>query len=125
MNVVSHQTVRLAKGKHESLDKGVCVMELASMLAGETLTDRPTSVCPVIAAFLRVYNDGIDDRRRQDLRRFASLAVGTRRDHEVEALRADLCVAWVRELLHRGKSGPVARPTAYSRPQRNATPSRS
>ena len=31
----SHQTVRLARGKHSSPRDGVCVMELASMLAGE------------------------------------------------------------------------------------------
>ena len=32
----------------------------------------------MIAAFLRAYNDAIDDRRRQDLYRYASAAVGTR-----------------------------------------------
>ena len=30
----------------------MCVMELASMLAGERFGDRPVSVCPVIGAFL-------------------------------------------------------------------------
>ena len=27
------------------------------MLAGEPFTDQPESVCPVIASFLRAYND--------------------------------------------------------------------
>ena len=65
--VVSHQTVRLSPGRHGRPEDGVCVMELASMLAGERFSDRPRSVCPVIAAFLRSYNDQVDDRRRQDL----------------------------------------------------------
>jgi hypothetical protein len=42
-------------------------MELASMLAGEPFSDQPKSVCPVVAAFLRGYNDAVDDETRQDL----------------------------------------------------------
>ena len=63
----SHQTVRLAKGKHRSPEDGACVMELASMLAGESFSDHPASVCPAIAGFLRAYNDVIDYRPRQEL----------------------------------------------------------
>ena len=33
------------------------MMELASLLAGEPFTDRPACASPVIAAFLREYND--------------------------------------------------------------------
>ena len=54
--VVSHQTVRLSAGRHSSPAEGVCVMELASMLAHEPFSDQQRSVCPVIAAFLRAYN---------------------------------------------------------------------
>jgi hypothetical protein len=79
MTVRSHQTVRLAPGKHAGPDDGVCVMELASMRAREPFSDRPRTVCPVIAAFLRSYNDGLDDARRNDLCPFAATAVGTRR----------------------------------------------
>ena len=70
----SHQTVRLARGRHPSPSFGACVMELASMLADEPFTDRPDNASPVIAAFLRTYNDGIDDERRQDLFALASLS---------------------------------------------------
>ena len=35
MTRVTHQTVRLTTGKHTSPSDGACVMELASMLAGE------------------------------------------------------------------------------------------
>jgi hypothetical protein len=95
---VSHQTVTLARGKHASPAGGACVMELASMLAGEPFTDRPASVCPVIAAFLRSYNDAIDDRRRQDLYRYASAAVGSRASAEVTRRRAERCLDELRAL---------------------------
>ena len=73
-----YQTVVLRKGRHDSPDRGVCVIELASMLAGERFTDHPRAVCRVISAFLRSYNDSIDDVRRQDLLRCAAAVVGTR-----------------------------------------------
>jgi hypothetical protein len=72
----------------------VCVLELASMLAGERFGDRPVSVCPVIGAILRTYNDNVDDRRRQDLYRFAAEAVDTRRDYRVQRRRVDAALAW-------------------------------
>jgi hypothetical protein len=95
MHKPTHQTVRLARGKHQHPGDGVCVMELASMLAHEPFTDHPMSVCPVIGAVLRAYNDGIGDERRQDLYEFASLAVGTRGSEAVRNLRLELCRQWV------------------------------
>jgi hypothetical protein len=97
MNEPTHQTVRLARGKHRHPADGVCVMELASMLAREPFSDHPVSVCPVIGAVLRAYNDNIGDERRQDLYRFASLAVGTRGSEAALAQRIELCRDWVAE----------------------------
>lgn len=37
------------------------------MLAHEAFSDRAGSISPTIGAFLRTYNDGLDDVRRQDL----------------------------------------------------------
>lgn len=51
----SHQTARLSAGKHRSPQDGVCVMELASMLAGGPFT---AAVSPMIAAFLRAPEPG-------------------------------------------------------------------
>ncbi|MGH2883152.1 MAG: hypothetical protein ACRDPA_10725, partial [Solirubrobacteraceae bacterium] len=90
----SHQNVRLGPGRHPRPGEVVCVLELASMLAGERFGDRPVSVCPVIGAILRAYNDNVDDRRRQDLYRFASDAVDTRRDYRVQRCRADAALEW-------------------------------
>lgn len=90
----NHQTIRLSKGKHASPNDGACVMELSSMLAGEPFSDRPASVCPVIAGFMRAYNDRVDDDRRQDLYRYAAEVVGTRAAPDVEHARERRCLEW-------------------------------
>ncbi|MFL5826089.1 MAG: hypothetical protein ACJ76V_06155 [Thermoleophilaceae bacterium] len=66
-------------------------MELASMLGGERFSDHPRSVCPVIGAVLRAYNDGLDDERRRDLYGFAAAAVGTRGPRAVRRERLKMC----------------------------------
>jgi hypothetical protein len=91
MSSVSHQTVRLERGKHSSPAGGACVMELASMLAGEPFSDQPRCACPVVAALLRRVNDTLDDERRQTLYRFASCAVGTRASDGVRTRRLERC----------------------------------
>jgi hypothetical protein len=97
--VPSHQTIRLSRGRHAGPHEGACVMELASMLAGEPFGDHPACASPVIAALLRAYNDRVGDERRQDLRSYASVVVGTRGDEALEAARAALCARWAREVL--------------------------
>ena len=98
MSPVTHQTIRLSKGKHTSKEHGACVMELASLLAGEPFSDHPKSVCPIIAAFLRGYNDAVDSDRRQDLYRYASEAVGSRGGPDVINARTVLLERRTREL---------------------------
>jgi hypothetical protein len=95
---VSHQVVELAPGKHSSPEKGACVVELASMLAGERFSDHPRSVCPVIASFMRTLNDELDDSRRRELLPYASMIVGTRGTRALRARRARLCLAWAERL---------------------------
>ncbi len=102
MSEPSFQTMRLARGKHTSPGHGACVMELASMLAGERFSDHPRTVSPVIAAFLRGYNDLLDDRRRQDLRRYATEAVGTAAPEAVERARARRLLQWADERWGQG-----------------------
>jgi hypothetical protein len=69
-------------------------MEVASMLAAEPFSDEPRCVCPVIAEFLRTYNDQVDYERRQDLYEYASLVVDTREDMRAERRRANMCLDW-------------------------------
>jgi hypothetical protein len=94
----TYQTVRLSRGKHRSPDDGACVMELASMIAGEPFTDRPQSVCRIIASLLRSYNDMVRTSRRQDLYRLASDVIGTRADRRVEEARVRHCLVALEEL---------------------------
>lgn len=101
MPSVSHQTIKLSRGKHKSPEDGACVMELASMLAGERFSDRPASVCPVIGSFLRAYNDSLDDFRRQDLYSYASRIVDSRSSKDVQRARAVRLVEWSREVSGR------------------------
>jgi hypothetical protein len=78
-------------------------MELASMLADEPFSDHPPSVSTVIAAFLRSYNDHVDDERRQDLYRYAARVSDTRADADAERRRSNICLAWARSCRHRPK----------------------
>ncbi len=95
MGEVTHQTIRLSKGKHTSKEHGACVMELASMLADEPFSDHPAAVCPVIGSVLRAYNDSIDERRRQDLYAYAAKVVDSRGSAELERLRTDHVTDWI------------------------------
>jgi hypothetical protein len=106
MSVASHQTVRLARGRHNDQRAGVCVMELASMLAHERFSDRAPSISPTIGAFLRTYNDGLDDDPRQDLYSVAAAIVGTANGRAVERHRIGLCLDFA---LRHGARRPASR----------------
>jgi hypothetical protein len=90
----NHQTVRLQRGRHRSPADGVCVVELASMLAGERFCDHPRSVCPVIAAFLRPYNDRLPDGDRSELLPYAAAVVGSRVGPLGRVRRALALIEW-------------------------------
>jgi hypothetical protein len=82
-------------------------MELASLLAGEQFSDHPKSVCPIIAAFLRGYNDAVDEERRQDLYRYAAEVVGSRAGAEVIRARTAHVTERVRALRGPHRRWPV------------------
>jgi hypothetical protein len=110
LQTISHQTIKLGRGRHTSPEHGACVMELASMLAGEPFSDHPQSVSPVIASFLRSLNDRLDDERRQDLYKYAAASVGTADEPDVERARADRLLAWGDEWWdRRGRQSIVER----------------
>jgi hypothetical protein len=83
-------------------------MELASMLAHEPFSDRPETASPVIAAFLRTYNDRLDDELRQDLYPLAARIVGTAGGRRLEDERASRCLAFAERLGFRAPSGRAA-----------------
>jgi hypothetical protein len=108
---VSHPSVRLAPGRHLDPRDGACAVELASLLAQERFTDRPASVCPVLAAFVRGYNDALEPELRADLHGVASTIVGTRtRCDLVRARRSRELLRWPRELRFWYPRSPDAGP---------------
>ena len=89
------KTLRLAVGSHESLDDGMCVMEAVSYMAGEPWSDSPQCASPVIAAFLRTYNDGVDEAERQELKQYIPRLIGTRGSDAIEERRALIAADWL------------------------------
>ena len=84
--------LRLAHGGHDSPRDGVCVVELASVLAGERFSDRPDCVDRVIGGYLRSLNDRVSHAERQRLLPYAERAVGSCGDRKATRLRRDLCM---------------------------------
>jgi hypothetical protein len=69
--------IRLSRGLHRSASDGACLMELASLLAGDPWSDHPASVHPVLGAVARAVNDRVSDTTRGRLAPLAPLMVGT------------------------------------------------
>ena len=108
MKQSSIASVRLEPGRHRSADDGVCVVELASIIAGEKFSDRPGCVCPVLGAFLRSWNDGAGYADRQRLEPYASLVVGTGGSRRNSRTRRDICLTYGGANLDRGPLRRVA-----------------
>ena len=99
---IERRGLRLRPGSHRSPREGVCVVELASLLARERFSDRPRCVCRVIAAFLRAWNDRVGYADRQQLLPYAERIVGSREDRATTRMRRDFCLVWAGADLSRG-----------------------
>ena len=95
--VLGATPVRLTAGGHSSPREGVCVVELASLIAHEEFSDRPRCVCPVIGAFLRGLNDRAPYAERQRLGPYAERIVGSRGGSDVTRKRREICLRWAGE----------------------------
>jgi hypothetical protein len=91
---VNLDSVRLDPGAHRSPRDGVCLMELASLMAKEKFSDRPRCACVVISAFLRDWNDRSGHAQRQHLRPYAGRVIGSRSHRSVTHRRRDVCLIW-------------------------------
>lgn len=87
-------TLTLKNGSHPDPDAGLCVMEAAAWVAGEPHSDHPACVSPVLATFMRRWNDDLDDEGRQKLKAFVPRAIGTAGDGQDEA-RGWLAADWL------------------------------
>jgi len=57
----------LSRGKHRNPRRGACFMELASFLAGERWSDKPSCTHPLLAHLARLVNDLTANARRSQL----------------------------------------------------------
>ncbi len=90
------ESAALQSGGHSSMAEGMCIMEAVSYVAGEAWSDTPACACPVIASFLRAWNDSLpDDRRNELLRPLVARLVGSRSTPEVESKRSLMFADWL------------------------------
>ena len=89
--------VTLGSGSHSTREEGVCAMEAVAWLAGEPHSDAPECASPVIAAFLRSWNDSLptDEDRQRLLLPLLPLVVDTRADDGTELRRSYMALDWL------------------------------
>ena len=87
----------LKKGAHGARDNGLCAMEAAAWMAGEAHSDHPACVSPVIASFMRNWNDDLpsDEDRDRLLKPLLPLTLNTRTNDADEERRGLLCADWL------------------------------
>jgi hypothetical protein len=90
------EAIALAHGSHDDFSKGACIMEAVAYIAREPWSDHPECVCPVIAAFCRLWNDALpDDERNALLKPLIPRLVGTRATKEIEERRGLMAADWL------------------------------
>ena len=88
--------ITLKSGSHEAADDEMCVMEYVAWITGEPWSDHPQCVDPVIASFMRGWNDGLptDEARTRLLTPLATLVIGTRTTGAAQDRRAFMATDW-------------------------------
>src|SRR5205807_859573 len=91
------QYITLKHGAHRSRKSGVCAMEAAAWLAGREHTDSPVCVSPVIAFFIRIWNDTLpsDEDRNRLLKPLLPIILETKTSSKAESKRAWLAIDWL------------------------------
>ena len=95
----------LRKGNHARPEQGLCVLEAVAWFEGESHSDHPECVCPVIAHYCRALNDRLE-QNRQALVAYIPRLVNTRAAPEVFAARLAVLL---RAYLAAGGSTLIAR----------------
>ena len=94
MTKLNLDTLILAKGGHDSPDDGACLLEAASMLAGEPFGDMPVCVSPVLIAYGQGLNDALPDDKRQLLKPYVPQLLNTAGDG-LDEVRGYLALDWL------------------------------
>lgn len=102
----------LSAGAHKSPKDGACMMEMASLLAGESWSDSPSCTHPVIATMARSVNDRLPDSRRHEIATLIPSVIGTAdlREDETErrVLSVRLAVWCAKQVAHLSPDPKVA-----------------
>jgi len=94
--IIDGKEITLSSGGHNSRESGVCAMEAVAWMAGEPHSDRPQCVSPMIAEFLRSWNDSLSDESRTELiAPLLSMTIGTRTTPEAEETRGWKVLDWM------------------------------
>jgi hypothetical protein len=105
-------------GSHDNIEHGCCIMEAEAWIADRPWSDRDDSICPVIGAHLRSFNDNLPDdaTRNRLLKPLLGRLIGSRASERVTERRAVLAAdCYVRTyvpIILRFHDGPVFRSTA-------------
>jgi hypothetical protein len=96
MNLALLETISLEHGAHQSFEEGACAMEAVAYIAGEKFSDHPQCACPVIASFMRSWNDSLrtDEDRNRLLKPLISKVIGTRGSKALEKRRSMAALDW-------------------------------
>ena len=91
-----YDTLTIDRSSHATFDEGHCGLELVAWLAGEPHGDHPECACPVVGAFVRSWNDSLEDADRERLLRpVIPRLVGSRSTPEVHERRSYLALDWL------------------------------
>ncbi len=96
-------TIRFGVGSHDATtaptgNRDLCIMEAVAYMAGEPWSDKPSCASPVIAAFMRSWNDALSEEDRDRLipgAVWVPRLVGSRGDDATEERRAYLALDWL------------------------------
>lgn len=84
----------LLPGSHATFNAGLCFMEAVAYVAGETHSDHPDCVSPVLGAYARSLNDRLPFEPRQRLYPYIGQVIGTNGDGRDDARRL-LLTGWL------------------------------
>ena len=87
----------LGHGAHKGLDDGMCVMEAVAYVAGCPWSDSPPCVCPVIATFMRNWNDNLPTDKDRDrlLKPLIPALIGTKASDRLSERRSYMTLDWL------------------------------
>jgi hypothetical protein len=96
MEAIDLEAISLLSGSHKTREDGMCALEAVAWLAGEPHTDHPQCACPVIAGFLRNWNDSLpsDAERGRLLKPLLPLLLNTRGGDKLLLRRMYLALDW-------------------------------